>query len=86
MQIRKQTISSLGVVCKGKPAHVPKVSDILAQLLQVDDASEINCVNASLVSLLRVHVKGWLNISGCPTQSVEVMIIDMNWFDGKLFI
>jgi len=58
--IRKQTISSLGVVCKGKPAHVPKVSDILAQLLQVDDASEINCVNASLVSLLRVHVKGAL--------------------------
>jgi len=58
--IRKQSISSLGVVCKGKPSLVPKVSDILAQLLQVDDAAEINCVNASLVSLLRVHVKGAL--------------------------
>jgi len=56
--IRKQSISSLGVVCRGKPALVPKISDILAQLLQVDDAAEINCVNSSLVAVLRVHVKG----------------------------
>jgi len=58
--IRKQSITSLGVVCRGKPALVPKVADILAQLLQVDDAAEINCVNASLVSLLRIHSKGTL--------------------------
>jgi len=56
--IRKQSIASLGVVCRGKPGLVPKISDILAQLLQVDDAAEINCVNSSLVAVLRVHVKG----------------------------
>jgi len=58
--IRRQSITSLGVVCRGKPELVPKVSDILAQLLQVDEPAEINCVNASIVSVLRVHVKGTL--------------------------
>ena len=37
---------------------MPKVADILAQLLQMDDPVELNCVNAALVSLLRVHAKG----------------------------
>jgi len=58
--IRRQSITSLGVVCRGKPELVPKVSDILAQLLQVDEPAEINCVNASIVALLRIHVKGTL--------------------------
>jgi len=58
--IRRQSITSLGVVCKGKEKLVPKVSDILAQLLQVDDSAEINCVNASLVALLRISTKGAL--------------------------
>lgn len=58
LQIRRQSITSLGVVCKGKPSLVPKVADILAQLLQMDDAVEVNCVNSALVALLRVHAKG----------------------------
>jgi hypothetical protein len=58
--IRRQSITSLGVVCRGKPALVPKVADILAQLLQMDDAAEVNCVNSALVALLRVHAKGTL--------------------------
>lgn len=58
--IRKQSITSLGVVCRGKPSLVPKVADILAQLLQVDESAEINCVNSSLVALLRIHSKGAL--------------------------
>ncbi|KAA0196794.1 hypothetical protein HAZT_HAZT004575, partial [Hyalella azteca] len=55
--IRRQSITSLGVVCRGKPALVPKVSDILAQLLQMDEAAEVSCVNTALVALLRVHAK-----------------------------
>uniref|UniRef100_A0A2P2HWS6 Apoptosis inhibitor 5-A-like n=1 Tax=Hirondellea gigas TaxID=1518452 RepID=A0A2P2HWS6_9CRUS len=58
--IRRQSITSLGVVCRGKAALVPKVADILAQLLQMDDPAEVNCVNAALVALLRVHAKGCL--------------------------
>jgi len=58
--IRRQSITSLGVVCRGKAALVPKVADILAQLLQIDDAAELNCVNSALVSLLRIHAKGAL--------------------------
>jgi len=65
--IRRQSITSLGVVCKGVAKTgdeldklVSKVADILAQLLQVEDPAEINCVNASLVSLLRISSKGAL--------------------------
>lgn len=58
--IRRQSITSLGVVCRGKSALVPKVADILAQLLQMDDPAELNCVSSALVALLRINAKGTL--------------------------
>jgi len=78
--IRRQSITSLGVVCKGKEKLVPKVADILAQLLQVDDSAEINCVNASLVSLLRISAKGALTglfyqLSNNPSEVIKDRIL-----------
>lgn len=73
-QIRRQSITSLGVVCKGKPTLVPKVADILAQLLQMDDTVEVNCVNAALVALLRVHAKGKDKITGI------YFVLKCRWF------
>lgn len=85
--IRKQSITSLGVVCRGKPALVPKVADILAQLLQVDDTAEINCVNASLVALLRIHAKGTLTglfyqLENNPSEVIRERVL--NFLTAKI--
>lgn len=58
--IRKQAIKDLPTLCKGKTELVPKVADILAQLLQMEDPGELLTVQNSLVLLLKTDSKGTL--------------------------
>lgn len=58
--IRKQAIKDLPTLCKGKTELVPKVADILAQLLQMEDSGELATVQSSLVLLLKTDAKGTL--------------------------
>ncbi|XP_068222629.1 apoptosis inhibitor 5 isoform X1 [Palaemon carinicauda] len=58
--IRKQAIKDLPTLCKGKTELVPKVADILAQLLQMEDSGELTTVQNSLVQLLKTDAKGTL--------------------------
>lgn len=60
VNIRKQAIKDLPTVCKESIEFVPKITDILAQLLATEDASELQLVNASLVSLYKLQPKGFL--------------------------
>lgn len=57
-QIRKQAIKDLPSLCRGRTELVPKVADILAQLLQMEDPAELATVQSSLVSLLKTDTKG----------------------------
>nr|XP_026491582.1 apoptosis inhibitor 5 [Vanessa tameamea] len=58
--IRKQAIKDLPLMCKNNKEHTTRIADILAQLLQSEDATEINVVTNSLVSILKNDPKGTL--------------------------
>lgn len=48
----------MSAICKDNKEQVPKIADILAQLLQADDYSELVTVQESLVALLKFDAKG----------------------------
>lgn len=58
--IRKQAIKDLPTLCKDHKEHTQRIADILAQLLQSDDTTEINVVTNSLLSILKIDAKGAL--------------------------
>ena len=58
LQIRKQAIKDLPSVCKVNKEHLSKVSDVLVQLLQTDDTTELSMVQVALVHLLELDTKG----------------------------
>ncbi|XP_065225199.1 apoptosis inhibitor 5-like [Planococcus citri] len=67
--IRKQAIKDLSSICKDNKEQVPKIADILAQLLQAEDVSELMTVQESLVTLLKIDAKGTLNGIICQLSS-----------------
>lgn len=58
IQIRRQAIKNLPQLCKETKEHVPKISDILAQLLIVDDPVELQQVHLSLETILKIDARG----------------------------
>lgn len=60
-QIRKQAIKDLPSFCKGHKEHTQRISDILAQLLQSEDPTEISIVQNSLLAILKNDPKGTLS-------------------------
>ncbi|XP_050342222.1 apoptosis inhibitor 5 [Nymphalis io] len=58
--IRKQAIKDLPLMCKNNKEHTTRIADILAQLLQSEDTTEINVVTNSLVTILKNDPKGTL--------------------------
>lgn len=60
ISIRKQAIKDLPSLCKDDREHLPKIADVLAQLLQTDDATELTSVHNSLTTLFKVDAKGTL--------------------------
>lgn len=58
LQIRKQAIKDLPSLCRDNKEHTQKIGDILAQLLQTDDQTELSVVHSSLMSLFRIDPKG----------------------------
>ncbi|XP_023942767.1 apoptosis inhibitor 5 [Bicyclus anynana] len=59
--IRKQAIKALPSMCMANKEHTTRVADILAQLLQSEDATEINVVTNSLLTIMKVDPKGTLS-------------------------
>ncbi|XP_014676482.1 PREDICTED: apoptosis inhibitor 5-like [Priapulus caudatus] len=66
--IRKQAIKDLPKLCKDNVAHLPKIADVLAQLLQSEDATELGVVQASLMSLFEIDAKGTLAADSSPRK------------------
>ncbi|XP_013381640.1 apoptosis inhibitor 5-like [Lingula anatina] len=56
--IRKQAIKDLVTLCKSNPEHVPRISDVLTQLLQSEDSNELSLVTSSLLNLFSFDAKG----------------------------
>nr|KAF6436872.1 apoptosis inhibitor 5 [Molossus molossus] len=57
-QIRRQAIKELPQFATGE--NLPRVADILTQLLQTDDSAEFNLVNNALLSIFKMDAKGTL--------------------------
>lgn len=60
VEIRKQVIRDLPSICKDHQENVPKITDILCQLLDTDDQSEIQIIHLSLISLCKISPKHFL--------------------------
>ncbi|XP_075235301.1 apoptosis inhibitor cassowary [Lycorma delicatula] len=60
ISIRKQAIKDLPNLCKDNKEHTQKIADILAQLLQAEDQSELSVVQNSLMTLFKIDAKGSL--------------------------
>ncbi|KAG5332206.1 API5A inhibitor, partial [Acromyrmex heyeri] len=61
MAIRKQAIKDLPALCKDNKEHTARIADILAQLLQAEDPSELAVVHNSIMSLMKSDPKGTLS-------------------------
>lgn len=61
VQIRRQAIKDLPLLCKETKEHTPRIADILAQLLLAEDAVELQQVHMSLQALAKLDTKGTLN-------------------------
>ncbi|XP_013779742.1 apoptosis inhibitor 5-like [Limulus polyphemus] len=58
--IRKQAIKELPSFCKENKEFVPKIADVLAQLLQTDESTELIVVHAALMTVFRISAKDTL--------------------------
>uniref|UniRef100_A0A8C1EBM1 Apoptosis inhibitor 5 n=2 Tax=Cyprinus carpio TaxID=7962 RepID=A0A8C1EBM1_CYPCA len=56
VSIRRQAIKELPRFASGE--NLPRVADILTQLLQTDDSAEFNQVNTALISIFKIDAKG----------------------------
>ena len=45
-------------MCKDNKEHTPRIADILAQLLQAQDVSELDVVHNSIMTLIKNDSKG----------------------------
>ncbi|XP_013778518.1 apoptosis inhibitor 5-like [Limulus polyphemus] len=60
VSIRKQAIKELPSFCKENIEFVPKIADVLAQLLLTDEPSELTVVHAALMTVFRISAKDTL--------------------------
>ena len=60
VDIRKQAIKDLPSLCREMKEFLPKIADVLSQLLQSEDKNEIVVIQNSLMSLFRRDAKGTL--------------------------
>ena len=58
-------------MCKVNKGHLSKVSDVLVQLLQTDDSTELSMVQVALVNLMELDLKGLIVYSS---------VLFLKWF------
>jgi hypothetical protein len=61
VNIRKQAVKDMPALCRDNPALCQRIADVLTQLMQTDDSSELSLINISLVTLLKTNAKGSLS-------------------------
>jgi len=60
VNIRKQAIKDLPMMCRDRKEYLPKIVDVLTQLLQTDEETEVTIIQSAIMSLLRKNCKGTL--------------------------
>ncbi|XP_002731277.1 apoptosis inhibitor 5 [Saccoglossus kowalevskii] len=94
VSIRRQAIKELPHLCKDSTEHIPRISDVLTQLLQTEDSSELSIVNTALLTLFKLDAKGTLGglfsqiISGEESireHAIKFMCVKMRTVSAELF-
>lgn len=60
ISIRRAAIKEFPNICKGDISQLPRLADVLVQLMQSDDSGELSTVNTALVALFKLNAKGTL--------------------------
>lgn len=60
VSVRKHATMAMIAICKDCKHLVPKAADILIQLYQTNEASEVNLINQSLMTLLNLDIRKFL--------------------------
>ncbi|XP_039294659.1 apoptosis inhibitor 5 [Nilaparvata lugens] len=86
VSIRKQATKDLPSLCKDNKEHTQRIADILAQLLQAEDKSELAVVQNSLMTLFKIDAKGSLAGLFAHILNGEDAVRDrcMKFLGGKL--
>jgi len=58
--IRKQSIKDMPRICNHNKEFLPRIADVLTQLLQTDEPSELAIVQSSLLAIFKIDPKGML--------------------------
>ena len=53
-------MKDITTVCRDSPTQCDKAADVLTQLMQTEDPTELSLINMSLVSILKANPKGSL--------------------------
>ncbi|XP_062509729.1 apoptosis inhibitor 5-like [Corticium candelabrum] len=67
--IRKLSIKVLPRLCQDMPDQVARIADVLTQLLQTEEQSELRIVKEALLSLFKLDVKG--SLAGLFSQILQ---------------
>ena len=46
------------MMCRDRKEYLPKIVDVLTQLLQTDEETEVTVIHSAIMSLLRKNCKG----------------------------
>ncbi|XP_071955186.1 apoptosis inhibitor 5-like isoform X2 [Antedon mediterranea] len=74
--LRRQAIKELPNLCKDAPDHLPRIADVLTQLLQSEDQAEFNCVQNAFIAVFKLDAKGALGGLFAQIQSGEDLVRD----------
>ncbi|XP_070568084.1 apoptosis inhibitor 5-like [Ptychodera flava] len=94
VSIRRQAIKELPNLCKGSLENIPRIADVLTQLLQTEDSAELSIVTTSLLTLFKLDAKGTLGglfsqiLSGDETvreKAIKFMSTKMKTLPSETF-
>ena len=61
------------MLCRESKDFLPKIADVLSQLLQTQDTSELSVIQNSLMSLFRKEAKGKKNLKKKRNMNQEMI-------------
>jgi len=76
VNIRKQAIKDLPMMCRDRKDYLPKIADVLTQLLATDESSEVATIQNAIMTLFRRDCKGTLVGVFCQVKTGGDLVRD----------
>ena len=69
------------MMCRDRKEYLPKIVDVLTQLLQTDEETEVTVIHSAIMSLLRKNCKGKLTCKIAALSSYITLSITFRYID-----